>query len=76
MIVNEFDAMTRMHADVEDEIQELLNVGHGMKLREEENLEEGVVEKQIGLSDEQTKTTQMNALQLGMLMKTAKLLKL
>ena len=76
MIVNVFDAMKRMREDAEGEVPELLNVGHGMTLREEANLEEVPVENQIGLNDEQTKTTQMNVLLLGVLTKKVKLLKL
>ena len=76
MIVNVVDAMKKTRVDVQGEVLEFLYVGHGMKLREEENLEEVVVENQIGLNDEQIKMMQMNVLLLGLLMKKVQLLML
>ena len=76
MIVNVVDAMKKMRVDVQGEVLEFLYVGHGMKLREEESLEEVVVENQIGLNDEQIKMMQMNVLLLGLLMKKVQLLML
>ena len=75
MIVNVVDAMKKMRVDVQGEVLEFLYVGHGMKLREEENLEEEAIENQIGLSDEQTKTMQMKVLLMELLMKKGMLLK-
>ena len=76
MIVNVVDAMKKMRVDVQGEVLEFLYVGHGMQLKEEESLEEVVVENQIGLNDEQIKMMQMNVLLLGLLMKKVQLLML